>query len=154
MAKLTFGVAAAISKKSSTGDGLWSNSVLLDKKLLTMCVRPLRFDRKGDITTLLSFWDFYLFELYILLLLSALSFICYLFGNGYKPRRTSHFVIHCFRNCQEAEARDTKKIMTLWRFFHFQIFETFRNLQLDFSINLNKCFWIMISSFGVTLLFR
>ena len=132
MAKLTFGVAAAISKKSSTGDGLWSNSVLLDKKLLTMCVRPLRYDRKGDITTLLSFWDFYLFELYILLLLSALSFICYLFGNGYKPRRASHFVIHCFRNCQEAEARDTKKNYDFVTSFSFSNFWNFQKFAIGF----------------------
>ena len=50
-----------ISHKSSTAHVFWSVLVFLDIKLLTMCVRPWRHDRKGG-PTLLSFWDFYLFE--------------------------------------------------------------------------------------------
>ena len=29
--------------------------------------------------------------------------------------------------------------------FDFQIFETFRNLDIDFSTNLNKCFWTVVN---------
>ena len=29
-------------------------------------------------------------------------------------------------------------------FFHFQIFETLEKLEIDFSINLNRCFGVML----------
>ena len=38
-------------------------------------------------------------------------------------------------------------------FFHFQIFETFGNLEIGFSTNINKCFWIATNISDVTLLF-
>ena len=49
----------------------------------------------------------------------------------------SVFVINSLWNCQESEERETKKYDFVI-FFHFQIFWTFGNLDVDFSINLNK----------------
>ena len=38
--------------------------------------------------------------------------------------------------------------MILWQFlFHFQGLETFRNPEIDFTINFNKCFWTVINKF-------
>ena len=37
-------------------------------------------------------------------------------------------------------------------FFDFQIFEAYGNLEIDFSINLNKYFQTVISTFKVALL--
>ena len=39
------------------------------------------------------------------------------------------------------------------RFFHFQIFETYGNLEIDFSINLNIYFRAVINTFKVTRFF-
>ena len=38
-------------------------------------------------------------------------------------------------------------------FFHFQIFQTFGNLKIDFCINLNKSFWSIINTFEIMLIF-
>ena len=84
-----------ISHKSSTAHVFWSVLVFLDIKLLTMCVRPWRHNRKGD-TTLLSFWDFYLFE---------------------------------------SEGREKQDYDFAAFFFSFQIFETFGNLEIEFTVS-------------------
>ena len=38
--------------------------------------------------------------------------------------------------------------------FHFKIFENFENLEIGFSINLNKCFRAVVNIFEVTLRFQ
>ena len=82
---------------------------------------------------------FFLSEISIYL---SSSFLLYQrFPNGLKPRRVSDFTIIWSWNRQESEGKETKKHDLRESFFHFQTFETFGNLQIDFGINLNKCVW-------------
>ena len=49
-----------------------------------------------------------------------------------------------------------KRIGGVWfegKFFNFLIFETFRNLRMEFTINLNKSHWSVINTFEVKILF-
>ena len=49
-----------------------------------------------------------------------------------------------------------KRIGEVWfegKFFNFLIFETFRNLRMEFTINLNKSHWSVINTFEVKILF-
>ena len=54
--------------------------------------------------------------------------------------RVSDFVINLFWNRKESDRRKTKSII-FENFFHFQIVQTFGNLEIDFDINLKKFFW-------------
>lgn len=56
-----------MSNKNSIADALWSVLLFLNIKLFTMCVRPWRYDKKGD-TTLLTFWDFHIYLTYFVFL--------------------------------------------------------------------------------------
>ena len=58
-----------------------------------------------------------------------------------------------FKTVKKAETRKTKKAWSCDDFFHFQTFEIFGSLWINFSINWNKCFWVMINSFRITLRF-
>ena len=60
-----------------------------------------------------------------------------LIPNGLRSKRVSVFLISYFWNYQESEGRETKKFGFGTIFlFHFQVFETFGNLGIYFSINL------------------
>ena len=48
--------------------------------------------------------------------------------------------------------KKNNKTWFCYNFLHFQIVKTFGNLEIGFSIKLNKYFWIMINTFRVTLL--
>ena len=49
------------------------------------------------------------------------------------------------------EGRETKKTDFGTVFFHIQIFKSFGNLAIDFSINLRECFLTVISTVKITL---
>ena len=84
--------------------------------------------------TLLSFWDFYLFE-------SICLFMYYWFTNGLKPRHFSDTVTDCIWNCQESERNKTKQNKISGQFFWFSTFSGIWKLEIDFCVNFNKYLW-------------
>ena len=60
--------------------------------------------------------------------------------NYLKPKRISDFVISYSWNRYKLEERETKKELFRENFFHFKMLETFRKLEIDFSITFNKFF--------------
>ena len=78
-------------------------------------------------------------------------FIYQWFPDGLQPKWDEDFVISYFYNCQESEGKNNKAWLQE-NVFDFQIFETFENLKIHFSIILNQRFCIVINAFEVTLL--
>ena len=63
------------------------------------------------------------------------------FSSDLKPRHVSDHVIDYLCNCYELQRRVTKSMISAKSFFHFQISETFANLEKHFIISSNKCFF-------------
>ena len=102
------------------------------------------YDREGD-TTFLSFCNFDLFELIFL-------FIYQWFTNGLKNQGAFRILPWIAFETVKNQKEEKWKAWVRDNSSNFKIFETFGYFEIDFIINLNNCFWIMINSFGVFLL--
>ena len=80
-------------------------------------------------TRLFSFWYFYLDELLFL-------FIYWWFSNDLKPESVAYSVINCFCKCQDPEKKTPKKHDFGDIIFVFQVFESFENLEIGFTVPL------------------
>ena len=52
----------------------------------------------------------------------------------------------------EVEYRKRNKVWFPDNFFHLKFFETFRDLEIEFSINLSRFLWTAINNFEIMLL--